>query len=189
MVKKIKSALELAMEQTADLKNLPKEDPGLEDEPYLKAAALLAKSFLEQQSAPDKSAETIERYPGGAREKAARIFLETITAEMKPAHCRRVAAAYRRLDPGQVSAAVEAVEELGRKYEEEDREMQRRIDKEPLRTRFLEPLHRAGIGGTALEGVNPERSPLWRDQLKRPAKEYEPQLAALKEQLLAAIKK
>lgn len=187
MVKKIKSALELAMEQTADFKELPGEDPGLEDEPYLKAAALLAKSFLEQQPGPDKSAETIDRYPGGAREKAARIFLETITAEMKPAHCRRAAAAYRRLYPGGAGETVEAIEELGRKYEERAREMRSCTEKEPLGRQLLKPLLRAGISGTALEGVNPERSPAWQDQLESLAKEYQPQLAALKEQLLAAI--
>lgn len=187
MVKKIKSALELAMDRTASLKDGEHSEPGEEFESYYKAAALLAKSFLEQPAALDKSAETINGYPQGAKEKAARIFLENITGAAGPADSLHVAAAYRKLHPGGAAKAVEAAEALGREYDKKIAELQSRATGEPLRTELLEPLHRAGFSGSALASVNLERSQPWRDQLKKLAEEYEHQLADLKAELLAAL--
>ena len=188
MEKKIKSALELAMEQTAGLKELHRESPGEQFEPYFKAAALLANSFLKGQSTAEKIADTIGRYPEGAREKASRILLENILAAMKPNHGAAAAGIYRRFRGPQEKPLLEGLEGLERKYQEKLVEAQGRADQGLYQKELLGPLNRDGISGSALDGVNLERSPWWQEYLQGLAEEFQPMLDRLKEQLLAALK-
>lgn len=188
MGKKIKSALELAMEQTAELKEFHRESPGEQFKPYFKAAALLANSFLEGQSTAEKIADTIGRYPEGAREKASRILLENILAAMEPKHWAAAAGIYRRFRGPREKPLLEELEEMEHKYQEKLIEAQVRADRGLYRKELLEPLNRDGISGSALDGVNLERSPWWQEYLQGLAKEFQPALDRLKGQLLAALK-
>lgn len=176
------------MERTADLKDLHQESPGSEYEPYFKASALLADSFLKGQSELEKVIETINRYPDEAREKAARIFLEKISGGMKLEHCAGVAAAYRHYRAGQESKLVDALEELDRKYREKVRETLAGAEDGLYEAQLLEPLRRAGISGSALAGVNLERSPWWKEKLSGIAAGFSSHLVHLKEKLLSALK-
>ena len=189
---KIKSARELAMERTAnlkDIKDIIEESPGLEYEPYFKASSLLAGSFLEKETALEKVIETINRYPTGARKEAVRIFLEKIIAGIDLDSCEKVAAAYRHYRSDQESGPVGTIEELGRTYREQVRELQAGVEAGKDREQLLERLSRDGISGTALAGVNLERSPWWKEQLSRLAASCSPKLARLKEQLLSSMNK
>jgi hypothetical protein len=187
-MEKIKSARELAMERTADLKDTYQESPGSEYEPYFKASSLLADSFLKKQSTLERVIETISRYPDGARDEATRIFLEKIVAGMELEHCPVVASAFRHYRAAQESKLVDALEELDRKYREEVQELLAQAKDGQYAAQLLEPLHQAGISGSALAGVNLERSPRWQEKLSSLEAGFESQLALLKEQLLSALK-
>lgn len=176
------------MEQTAGLKDLHRESGADEFEPYFKAAAILADSFLKGQSEPKKVLTTVKRYPEGARKKAARIFLEKIVLEMTLAHSTGVAAALRLFCTDGESELIEELEELDEKYRGQIREARDRAEKGRYREQLLTPFYQAGISGSALAGVNLERSPMWERKLNSLAKGHRPQLALLKEQLLATIK-
>ena len=73
-------------------------------------------------------------------------------------------------------------------YQEKLIEAQVRADRGLYRKELLEPLNRDGISGSALDGVNLERSPWWQEYLQGLAEEFQPMLDRLKEQLLAALK-
>lgn len=177
------------MEQTAGLADLHRESPAEEFESYFRAASHLADSFLKGQSAPQKVHETIGGYPEGAREQASRIFLEKIVLGMELKHCREVAAAVRLFQAGGEGAPAAGLEQLDQEYRGKIGEAQAQAEKGRFREQLLAPLHQAGISGSALAEVNLERSPVWEGKLDGIAQGYRPQLALLKEQLLAAIKK
>ena len=189
-MEKIKSALDLAMERTADLeaiKEIVKENPESEHGPYLKASSLLAESFLKGGTALEKVIATINRYPESVREKAACTFLLSAAAEMKLENCAEVAAAYRHFRRGEESGLVEDLEKLDRDFQEQLRKLREEVESGKYRELLLEPLYRDGISGTALAGVNPERSPWWQEQLAGLAASRTPDLARLKEKLLASL--
>lgn len=188
---KIKSSLELAMERTANLeemKEIAGAGPAMEHEPYLKASSLLAGSFLKKEAMLDKVIETMGRYPAGALQAATRIFLEKIIAGIDFDNCEEAVAAYRHFRPGQEESLVKKIEEIGRAYREQVRELRGAVESGQCREQLLDYLHRDGISGTALEGVNLERSPWWKEQLERLTASYTPGLARLKEQLLSSLK-
>lgn len=188
---KIKSSLELAMERTANLeemKEIAGAGPALEHEPYVKASSLLADSFLKKKAALDEVIETMGRYPAGAREAAARVFLEKIIAGMDLNNCEDIVSAYRHYRPGEEENLVKKLEEIGRGYREQVRKLRGAVRSGQYREQILEQLLQEGIGGTALAGVNLERSPWWKEQLDRLAAAWAPGLARLKEQLLSSLK-
>lgn len=185
---KIKSALELAMEQTADLKDQREASDDLIHEPYFKASALLADSFLKMQISPERVFETIGRYPEQARERAALIFLEKAAAGMGLEHCAGFAAVYRLFREGREEQLIEALEEVDRGYREKIQEVRTRAEEGRFGIQILAPLQWDGIAGSALAGVNLERSPWWQNKVNSLARGYAPPLNTCKEQLLAALK-
>ncbi|HOA35226.1 MAG TPA: hypothetical protein PKV91_03920 [Bacillota bacterium] len=188
---KIKSARELAMERTANLEEMieiAKAGPALEDEPYIKASSLLADSFVKKEAKLDKVIETFGRYPAGAREAAIRIFLEKIIAGMDFNSYEEAVAAYRHYRPGEKERLVKKIEEIGRGYREQVREMRSLAESGQCREQLLDHLYQEGISGTALAGVNLERSPWWKEQRDRLAAARASELAPLKKQLLSSLK-
>ncbi len=187
---KIKSARELAMERTGDLemiKDLAKVGAGADHEPYLKASSLLAGSFLDKESSLEKIAVTISRYPEGAREAAVRIFLQKITNAMDPGNIEEVAAAYRHYRPGKENNLIEELGQTAQDFADQVRELREELEEGEYLEQPLEHLHSEGISGSALAGVNLERSPWWKEQLARFNASSAPKINRLKKQLLTSL--
>ncbi len=189
-MEKIKSARELAMERTGDLKMI-KDIAGAtsesEHEPYLKASSLLAGSFLNQDTDLEKVVSTINRYPGEARVKAIGIFLKEIITGMNLNNSKNVAAACRHYCTRMENSPIKAVESIGDTFQGEVEKLQVRVEKGKQGNQTLERLHREGVGGSAVAGANLERSPWWKEQLANLAASFAPELENLKKQLLESL--
>ena len=179
------------MERTADLKEMEGAAGGLpesEHEPYLKAASLLANSFLKKESRAEKIFETLDRYPAGAREKAVAVLLKKTVAGMTVDHIPETAGFWRRYRPGRQDSLIEEVEALGRSYREQLGALRSKAESGRDREKTLDILRQEGIGGSAVAGINLERSPWWQEQLDRLAASTAPELARLKETLLSSLR-
>ncbi len=189
---KIKSARELAMERTANLKEIRSAaggHPGSEYEPYLKAARLLADSFLKKESTVDKISETLDRYPAGAREEAIYVLLKNIAEGMTVENIPETTGFWRRHRSGSTEGLIEEIERLGRRYDEQVGELRSAAESGKNGEKLQSCLLQEGIAGSAVAGVNLERSPWWRERLNRLQASLAPQLDRLKEGLLSALQK
>ncbi len=189
---KIKSALELAMERTADLEGIKSaagEPAGSEYERYLKAALLLADSFLKKESTADKIFQAVDRYPAGAQKEAIHILLKKIVAGMTVENISETAAFCRRYSSGGKKSLIKEIEALGRSYREQMQRLHSEAESGEHREQPSACLQQEGISGSAVAGVNLERSPWWREQLERLTNSSAPELDRLKGKLLSSLRK
>lgn len=179
---KIKSAKELAMERTAGI-NDTAEAGDFAREQYIKAAVTLAGSYMAGNNELERIIDGLERYPAGVKSAAVETFLRNITVDMNPDNCHLAAEAWLKLDPaGSRKDAAEAVKELAGRYRQA-LEAARASAGEEDRETVLEDLRRAGIGGSAIAGVNPDRSPGWKRQRSEIAARFADELDGLKKLL------
>lgn len=181
-MEKIKSSKELAMEKTAALGD-PAKSAGFTGEQYIKAAQTLAGSYMAGSNSLDRIMEIIDRYPGSFQKQAIEAFLQKVTAAMAPENCGRAAEAWLKMAPGgQKRDTAEAVKELAGRHH--DMLAAARVELETDRDAMLEDLRRAGIGGSAVAGVNLERSAYWKRKSDEIAGRFVTELRDLKEMLL-----
>lgn len=180
------------MERTANLKEIKNAAhglPGSEHEPYLKAASLLAESFLKRESTADKISETLDRYPAEAREEAIHVLLKIIAEGMTMENIPEAAAFWRRCRSGSTDSLIGEIEKLGRSYREQVSGLRSAAESGENGAGLQSCLLPEGIAGSAVAGVNLERSPWWRERLNRLQASLAPELARLKEGLLSSLKK
>ena len=181
---KIKSSRELAMEQTAHLAVSAEAAAEFELEKYIRAAAILAGSLLEGKATADRVAESIDRYPAAATEKARRAFLQAVVEGMNSENCEQALEALARYRAdGESGRAVEAVRKARRRYLDNLAAARARAEQEG-RDRLREQLKQAGISGSAVEGINLDRAGWWKESAEKIAAVFSGELEKLKQDLI-----
>ena len=80
---RIKSALELALEKTGKQQKEAGEGAAFnEEQEYIKAAAVLGRSFLQGKAGKEEIGEKLERYPQQSRAAALRAFIAELPLNM-----------------------------------------------------------------------------------------------------------
>ncbi len=185
---KIKSSRELAMERTAHLAAGGREALAYEQQKYIRAAEALAGSFLSEKATLEQVLESINRYPQEAAAKARQSFLRAIVAGADPGNIERAAAALNRCrDGGAESGSLAAAAESIRQRHRDSLAAIRYRAEQEGREALLKQLSAAGIGGSAVDGANPERSAWWQAETARAFDTCAAALADLKRQLLAHL--
>ena len=185
-MRKIKSALELAMERTAALTGeANKENRSPELDQYIKAARTLAGSFLEGKIEPARVAESMARYPAAAAEAAKRAFLETAAGGMTLENCSAVREALLVLRPDQKDGrAAGLLRNIDRRFRE-SLAAQRTALEEKGGAELAAHLREKGIGGGAVAGFNLDRHPAWQVKQAEIAATFAAELEKAGEELAA----
>ncbi len=177
-MEKIKSAFELALEKTASEKNM--EEPDKEKEEikeaevgkYLKAAAVLGRSFLQGKSKKEEILEAFGRYPDEAREKAEETFLEEITAGMNLDNAPEILEAITSLKKNE--EAQKTCSDLQHCYESYRAELQEQLKElqKNAGSVMLQMLEQRGISGSAISGYNVKKLEQYEEITSQIEKKY-----------------
>ena len=160
-MKKIKSALEIALEKIGEVEENRNELEKLDHEKYLKAASSLGSSFLENKIKKEQLAESIRRYPEGIREKALRVFIARLVEGITPANTMRILEAITFLtDDAHIKNICQKTAVLFQQYLE-DVVKKKTALQEKMRLILEEKLAREGFRGSALAGFNITDTEQW----------------------------
>lgn len=152
-MKKIKSALEIALEKIGEVEENRNELEKLDHEKYLKAASSLGSSFLENKIKKEQLAESIRRYPEGIREKALRVFIARLVEGITPANTMRILEAITFLtDDAHIKKICQKTAVLFQQYLE-DVVKKKTALQEKMRLILEEKLAREGFRGFRAGGV------------------------------------
>lgn len=163
-MRKIKSALDLAMEKTAHLKDAKKSEGTGEQYQYINAASALARSFLRGKVGKEQVEESIIRYPQEVRDASVKTFLLEVSEGISFSNCLRVADVAQALrgEDHRVRHSCEELRKLHESYRQKldasRRQLEERVGKIELKK-----LRNKGIGGTAVGGVNIGKLPSWKN--------------------------
>lgn len=171
---KIKSSLELALEKTKTAKKVDTvEMMSVTVQKYKRAAGTLAQSFLRGETTEQELKDAFARYPIEAASEAQEIFLEKITEEINLRNCPRVLQGIQTVKDDEITARI--CKEVGQLY------AQYMAKKENLRQQLelnagrylLAELKKAGISGSAIQGINVETVPQWSPNLSQLEDEFQ----------------
>lgn len=182
---KIKSARELALERAAALTgNVDSSDKTHEYDQYIKAAVMLAGSYLDGKTTLERLVESIGGYPAVAAPAAKKGLLKQITAGLNLDNCEAVLAAYRAFRPElSPNDALEALTSLHREYTKRRAVLQAELEQGG----GLKLLKDKGISGSAVAGINPERFPQWQEAKEALAEELGDRLQQIKQRLIRQL--
>ncbi len=174
-LKKMKSALEIALEKVKNLDDRAKKEAAeMEQQKYIQAALSLGNSFLQGQTKAEKIKESINRYPEENREAALRAVLTVITSKMDLANTPDILKTVLLLkeDDAELQRACQKAEKL---YHGQRRKWQEKITAlEQSSAKFLrEKLAAEGIKGSALAGFNSKQLPQWEEISSQLQQEYQ----------------
>lgn len=161
-MEKIKSARELALERAVELsKGLADQTRPEPYAQYVRAAALLAGSYLESKISLKQLKESINGYPAAAIPAAQKAVLVTLTNNLNPDISEPVLDAYMVFKPQAYDdKPLEALKDFHRFYTDQREFLRAEFEK----GKALLTLNDDGIGGSAIAAVNPERLPQWREE-------------------------
>lgn len=174
-LKKMKSALEIALEKVKNLDDRAKKEAmEMEQQKYIQAALSLGNSFLQGKTKAEKIKESINRYPEENREAALKAFLTVITSKMDLANTPDILKTVLLLkeDDAEVRQACQKAEKL---YHGQRRKWQEEITalKQNSAEVMREKLAAGGIKGTALAGFNIKQLPQWEEISSQLQQEYQ----------------
>jgi hypothetical protein len=181
--KKIKSALEIAMERAAGMPTLTQEELAEQKErEYQPRGAVIAVRYVEG-ALKEKDLQTeLSKYRGQEGEVVKRAFLLTLNQSIKLESksislkaLEGIKAVEPTADLGEMRRQIEAV------FDEFGQQLERKIPRyEALEKEMLQQL---GISGSAVK-TNLEKSQAWQEELKRIQAEYDSKISKLKENLV-----
>ena len=188
-MEKIKSSREIALERAARIQTEPQEEPAMrESRQYLQAAQILARLYLDGGKEPAELAEAVNRYPKQVRREAKMVLLEATITALELENVPRVAALvelFQKNETGRRFTA--ALSDLQRRYRECLE--QNRKDLMPHGQRAgLVQLRQAGISGSAIAGINLERSSWWRQAVANATLPLKEELDRLQKEMPAAFR-
>jgi hypothetical protein len=165
IMKKIKSALEIALEKTKGME--PKEEGELneiENQKYIKAALSLSRSYLENKIEKESLQEGFSNYPEKSRPAILEAFIEEALDKFSLENSLQVLEVITLLSSEE--RVLLACEKAKRIYEMYRHELNKKIAEiqEKVRDTLQKKYTAAGIGGSAIAGFNlnqPEQ--LWAD--------------------------
>lgn len=181
--KRIKSALEIAMERAASMPGLTQEELAEQKErEYQPRGAAIARRYLEGALKERDLQTELSKYRGQEGEIVKRAFLlalnQSIKLESKSISLKAlegVKAVEPTANLGEMKRQIEAI------FDEFSQRLERRIPRyEALEKEKLQQL---GISGSAVK-PNLEESQTWQAELKRIQSEYDSRISKLKENLL-----
>jgi hypothetical protein len=163
-MKKVKSALEIALEKTKQFKKEGEgELEGLESEKYIKAALFLSRSFLQGKIDPPRVQEKLSRYPEKHRAAGVNAFLEEMWGNLNLKNTPQVLEMIALLSSDErITLACEEIKKISEQHQQQIKEKKaklRETSAETLRQKYTT----AGIGGSALAGFNIKHLEDWKD--------------------------
>lgn len=177
----IKSARELALERAAELTgDIEKEAVSYENEQYIKAASLLAGSYLKGTLNLERLAAGIGSYPPEAVPESKKALLKEITAALSLNNCEQILEAYREFKPEcKDPASIEALAVLYQEYLDHLASLRCGLEQDG----GLDYLLEKGISGSAIAGINLDLLPQWREAKEALSKEFSNRLQEIKQRL------
>ncbi len=171
-MKKMKSALEIALERAKKLEDAAPEVQDPEQEKYIRAARALGRSFLQGKAKKEEIRESLMRYPEESRETALSAFLDEVTGAMDLKNTPLVLQAVSFLtDNDKIKKACSEAEKLYRQYILKIKEKAAEIQKN-IGMAQLKKLSREGIRGSALAGFNIKHLSQWKETVTQLQEEY-----------------
>jgi len=180
--KRIKSALEIAMERAASMPDLTQEELAEQKEKeYQPRGAAIGRRYLEGALKERDLQTELSKYQGQEGEIVKQAFLltlnQSIKVESKSISLRAlngIKAVEPSADLGEIKKQIEAI------FDEFGRQVKRQIRRyEALETERFQKL---GISGSAIK-PNLEESQAWQAELKRIQSDYDSKISKLKENL------
>jgi hypothetical protein len=170
---RIKSSLELAMER---LKKKGEDGAGgktfNEAQPYLNAATVLGRSFLQGKTTKEEIGEKLGRYPEQSRIAAVQAFIRELAAKMVLENTPMVLEAIRYLMQDEKTEEIcTTAEKLYRQFEHMQEEKLALLTEDASK-KLRGKLSHAGIRGSAIAGFNVEGSATWQQARDRIGEEY-----------------
>jgi hypothetical protein len=181
--KRIKSALEIAMERAASMPGFTQEELAKQKErEYQPRGAAIGRRYLEGALKERDLQTELSKYRGQEGEIVKRAFLLTLNQSIKlesKSLSLRVLYGIKAIEPttdlGEMKRQIEAI------FDEFGQQVEQKIGRyEALEKERFQKL---GISGSAVK-PNLEESQTWQEELKRIQSEYDSRISKLKENLL-----
>lgn len=184
-LKKIKSALEIALEKVKTLDDRTvKEAAEMEQQKYIQAARALGSSFLQKQVEAEKINNIINRYPQENREVALNAFLTVITSALDLTNTPDILKTVSLLKDE--AGARQDCQKAEKIYHEQRLKWQEKITglEQSNAEAMQGKLGAAGIKGSALAGFNSKQLPQWEEIFSQHQKEYQELLQDFRTKIL-----
>lgn len=186
MGKKMKSALEIALEKSKKIKQDNKKNlDESEQEKYVKAAAILGNSFLQGKVKKEEVRGSINRYPERHRKAAIASFIGKITEEMTLTNTPGILQAIVHLkEDDDTRNACEEAKKLFYQYKKQLEERFNQLQENAAKS-LRKRLEKEGIKGSAIASFNIKNLKEWKEASTQVQKEY----TAILESFRAAVRK
>ncbi len=181
--KRIKSALEIAMERAASMPGLTQEELAKQKErEYQPRGAAIGHRYLEGALKERDLQAELSKYRGQEGEIVKRAFLLTLNQSIKlgsKSISLRALGGIKAVEPAadldEMKRQIEAI------FDEFGQHLEPKIERYEAREK--ERLQQVGISGSAVK-PNLEESQTWQEEFKRIKSEYDSRISKLKENLL-----
>ncbi len=171
-MKKIKSSLELALEKARKMGDEKESSREMPEEQYLRAARVIAQSFLDGKLDKEKARDGLERHPEHCRGASKETFIQEIAEGMDLHNTLQVLEAIEFLSGDEKTRENCArAREIHKKYRQELEEQETTLKEQAehfLRRKYA----REGIKGSALAGFNVQKHEQWKETFKHLNEEY-----------------
>jgi len=183
---RIKSALELALEKTEKQQQEAWEGAAFNGEQeYIKAAAVLGRSFLQGKAGKEEIGEKLERYPEQSRAAALRAFIAELSLNMNINNTPLILEAIQFLKKDEQTQDVcVAATKLYHQYRQRLEESLSSLEETTSRTQ-QKKLERSGIRGKAIAGFNLKGLAAWQETQRRIEEEYSGVLQSFRSAVIA----
>jgi hypothetical protein len=181
--KKIRSALEIAMERAASLPDLTQQELAEQKQrEYQPRGAAIARRYLEGALKERDLQTELSKYRGQEGEIVKRAFLLTLNQSIK---LESKTMSLKALEGIKTVEPTAGFDEMKQQIEAIFDEFNQQLEQEIPRYEALENerLEQLGISGSAVK-PNLEESQTWQAELKRIQSEYDSRISKLKENLL-----
>ena len=181
--KRIRSALEIAMERAASMPGLTQEELAEQKErEYRPRGAAMGRRYLEGMLKKRDLQTELSKYRGQEGEIVKRAFLLTLNQSIKlesKSMSLKALEGIKAVEPtadfGEMKRQIEAI------FDEFGQQLERKIPRYEALEK--EKLQQIGISGSAVR-PNLEESQAWQEELKRIQSEYDSRISKLEENLL-----
>lgn len=170
---RIKSALELALEKIEKQQKEAGEGAAFnEEQEYIKAAAVLGRSFLQGNAGKEEIGEKLQRYPEQSRAAALRAFIAELSLNMNMNNTPLILETIQFLKKDERTRDVcAAAEKLYHQYRRRLEESLSSLEETTARAQ-QKKLERTGIKGDAIAGFNLKGLAAWQETQRRLEEEY-----------------
>jgi thioredoxin-like negative regulator of GroEL len=170
---RIKSALELALEKIETQQKEAGEGEAFDGErEYIKAAAVLGRSFLQGKSGKEEIREKLQRYPEQSRAAALRAFIAELSLNMNMNNTPLILEAIQFLKKDEQTRDVCAA--AAKLYHQYRRRMEENLSslEETTSRAQQKKLERTGIRGKAIASFNLKGLAAWQETQRQIEEEY-----------------